>query len=136
MSFGEAINISITGIESSGWQGVLDTIKAGYKVYSDSKEIFKRADDYGDDETPTNEDEGSAIAMRFNGNFGYGSNYAKAGEPDIGLMEGSLLYLRSQLNKPDEPISIGTDLVSAQSKKLPLVKIKPLNLKKRKAQII
>lgn len=137
MSFADALKTDIIGIESSGWDSVLETLKTSYKAYSDSKEIFKRADDFSDDEIPKNEDEGHAIAMKFNGNFEIGTKYSSYGEPDLGLMEGSIMYLRSQLQTKQEPINIGGDFTAiAQSKKLPLVKIPLLKLKKRKPQII
>lgn len=103
MSFGEAINTSITGIESSLeaslWSSTMDVLKNSYKVYSDAKDVFKGSNDFSDDEIPRNDDKEAKtpIAMRFNGSLNSIIGYSKEGASDIGLMEGSLLFL----NKPD-----------------------------------
>lgn len=99
MSFGEAINTSITGIESSLeaslWSSTMDALKNSYKVYSDAKDIFKGSNDFGDDEIPRNDDKEAKtpIAMRFSGSLESIIGYAKESADDIGLMEGSKLYL-------------------------------------------
>ena len=99
ISFSEAINVSVSGIESSLeaslWSSTMDALKASYKVYSNTKEVFKNANDFGDDEIPNNDDKEvkRPVALRFNGSLESMVGYAKEGADDIGLMEGSALYL-------------------------------------------
>ena len=100
MSFSEAINVSVSGIESSLeaslWSSTMDALKSSYKVYSNTKDVFKSANDFGDDEIPNNDDKEvkRPVALRFNGSLESMVGYAKEGADDIGLMEGSALYLR------------------------------------------
>ena len=99
MSFSEAINVSVSGIESSLeaslWSSTMDALKSSYKVYSNTKDVFKSANDFGDDEIPNNDDKEvkRPVALRFNGSLESMVGYAKEGADDIGLMEGSALYL-------------------------------------------
>ena len=99
-SFSEAINVSVSGIESSLeaslWSSTMDALKSSYKVYSNTKDVFKSANDFGDDEIPNNDDKEvkRPVALRFNGSLESMVGYAKEGADDIGLMEGSALYLR------------------------------------------
>lgn len=99
-SFSEAINVSVSGIESSVeaslWSSTMDALKSSYKVYSNTKDVFKSANDFGDDEIPNNDDKEvkRPVALRFNGSLESMVGYAKEGADDIGLMEGSALYLR------------------------------------------
>lgn len=99
-SFSEAINVSVSGIESSLeaslWTSTMDALKSSYKVYSNTKDVFKSANDFSDDEIPNNDDKEvkRPVAMRFNGSLESMVGYAKEGADDIGLMEGSALYLR------------------------------------------
>ena len=98
-SFSEAINVSVSGIESSLeaslWSSTTDALKSSYKVYSNTKDVFKSANDFGDDEIPNNDDKEvkRPVALRFNGSLESMVGYAKEGADDIGLMEGSALYL-------------------------------------------
>ena len=100
MSFSEAINVSVSGIESSLeaslWSSTMDALKSSYKVYSNTKDVFKNANDFSDDEIPNNDDKEvkRPVALRFNGSLESMVGYAKEGADDIGLMEGSTLYLR------------------------------------------
>lgn len=100
MSFSEAINVSVSGIESSLeaslWTSTMDALKSSYKVYSNTKDVFKSANDFSDDEIPNNDDKEvkRPVALRFNGSLESMVGYAKEGADDIGLMEGSALYLR------------------------------------------
>ncbi|MDY4446230.1 hypothetical protein [Campylobacter sp.] len=100
MSFNEAINVSVRGIEASVetslWSSTMDALKSSYKVYSNTKDIFKNANDFGDDEIPNNDDKEvkRPVALRFNGSLESMVGYSKEGADDIGLMEGSTLYLR------------------------------------------
>ena len=100
MSFNEAINVSVRGIEASVetslWSSTMDALKSSYKVYSNTKDIFKNANDFGDDEIPNNDDKEvkRPVALRFNGSLESMVGYSKEGVDDIGLMEGSTLYLR------------------------------------------
>ena len=99
ISFSEAINVSVSGIESSLeaslWSSTMDALKSSYKVYSNTKDVFKSANDFGDDEIPNNDDKEvkRPVALRFNGSLESMVGYAKEGADDIGLMEGSALYL-------------------------------------------
>lgn len=99
-SFSEAINVSVSGIESSLeaslWSSTMDALKSSYKVYSNTKDVFKSANDFSDDEIPNNDDKEvkRPVALRFNGSLESMVGYAKEGADDIGLMEGSALYLR------------------------------------------
>lgn len=100
ISFSEAINVSVSGIESSLeaslWSSTMDALKSSYKVYSNTKDVFKSANDFSDDEIPNNDDKEvkRPVALRFNGSLESMVGYAKEGADDIGLMEGSALYLR------------------------------------------
>ena len=100
MSFNEAINVSVRGIEASVetslWTSTMDALKSSYKVYSNTKDVFKNANDFGDDEIPNNDDKEvkTPVALRFNGSLESMVGYSKEGVDDIGLMEGSTLYLR------------------------------------------
>lgn len=100
ISFSEAINVSVSGIESSLeaslWSSTMDALKSSYKVYSNTKDVFKNANDFSDDEIPNNDDKEvkRPVALRFNGSLESMVGYAKEGADDIGLMEGSALYLR------------------------------------------
>lgn len=100
MSFKEAINTSISGINSSTqasmWSSTMDALKSSYKVYSDTKDVFKNANDFSDDEIPSNDDKEikRPVALRFNGSLESMVGYSKEGADDIGLMEGSVLYIR------------------------------------------
>lgn len=100
MSFSEAIKVSVSGIESSLeaslWSSTMDALKSSYKVYSNTKDVFKNANDFGDDEIPNNDDKEvkRPVALRFNGSLESMVGYSKEGVDDIGLMEGSTLYLR------------------------------------------
>ncbi|MDY5115864.1 MAG: hypothetical protein SPE49_07870 [Campylobacter sp.] len=99
MSFNEAINVSVRGIEASVetslWSSTMDALKSSYKVYSNTKDVFKNANDFGDDEIPNNDDKEvkTPVALRFNGSLESMVGYSKEGADDIGLMEGSTLYL-------------------------------------------
>lgn len=99
MSFNEAINVSVRGIEASVetslWSSTMDALKSSYKVYSNTKDVFKNANDFGDDEIPNNDDKEvkRPVALRFNGSLESMVGYSKEGADDIGLMEGSTLYL-------------------------------------------
>lgn len=99
MSFNEAIKVSVSGIESSLeaslWSSTMDALKSSYKVYSNTKDVFKNANDFGDDEIPSNDDKEvkTPVALRFNGSLKSMVGYSKEGVDDIGLMEGSTLYL-------------------------------------------
>lgn len=100
MSFNEAINVSVRGIEASVetslWSSTMDALKSSYKIYSNTKDVFKNANDFGDDEIPNNDDKEvkRPVALRFNGSLESMVGYSKEGADDIGLMEGSTLYLR------------------------------------------
>ena len=100
MSFNEAINVSVRGIEASVetslWSSTMDALKSSYKIYSNTKDVFKNANDFGDDEIPNNDDKEvkTPVALRFNGSLESMVGYSKEGVDDIGLMEGSTLYLR------------------------------------------
>lgn len=99
MSFNEAINVSVRGIEASVetslWSSTMDALKSSYKIYSNTKDVFKNANDFGDDEIPNNDDKEvkTPVALRFNGSLESMVGYSKEGADDIGLMEGSTLYL-------------------------------------------
>lgn len=99
MSFNEAINVSVRGIEASVetslWSSTMDALKSSYKIYSNTKDVFKNANDFGDDEIPNNDDKEvkRPVALRFNGSLESMVGYSKEGADDIGLMEGSTLYL-------------------------------------------
>ncbi|MCI7463092.1 MAG: hypothetical protein MSA79_00355 [Campylobacter sp.] len=95
MSFNEAIKVSVSGIESSLeaslWSSTMDALKSSYKIYSNTKDVFKSANDFGDDEIPNNDDKEvkTPVALRFNGSLESMVGYSKEGADDIGLMEGS-----------------------------------------------
>lgn len=136
MSFSEAINVSVSGIESSLeaslWTSTMDALKSSYKVYSNTKDVFKSANDFGDDEIPNNDDKEvkRPVALRFNGSLESVVGYAKEGADDIGLMEGSTLYLRPR-DKGFDSEFLANVGYSLESRVLKLVYIKQIKLYKK-----
>ena len=136
MSFSEAINVSVSGIESSLeaslWSSTMDALKSSYKVYSNTKDVFKSANDFGDDEIPNNDDKEvkRPVALRFNGSLESVVGYAKEGADDIGLMEGSALYLRPS-DKGFDSEFLANVGYSLESRVLKLVYIKQIKLYKK-----
>ena len=134
ISFSEAINVSVSGIESSLeaslWSSTMDALKSSYKVYSNTKDVFKSANDFGDDEIPNNDDKEvkRPVALRFNGSLESMVGYAKEGADDIGLMEGSTLYLRPSDKGNEFLANVGYSL---ESRVLKLVYIKQIKLYKK-----
>ena len=135
-SFSEAINVSVSGIESSLeaslWSSTMDALKSSYKVYSNTKDVFKSANDFSDDEIPSNDDKEvkRPIALRFNGSLESMVGYAKEGADDIGLMEGSALYLRPSDKGFDNDFLANVGY-SLESRVLKLVYIKQIKLYKK-----
>lgn len=133
-SFSEAINVSVSGIESSLeaslWSSTMDALKSSYKVYSNTKDVFKSANDFSDDEIPNNDDKEvkRPVALRFNGSLESMVGYAKEGADDIGLMEGSALYLRPSDKGNEFLANVGYSL---ESRVLKLVYIKQIKLYKK-----
>ena len=136
ISFSEAINVSVSGIESSLeaslWSSTMDALKSSYKVYSNTKDVFKSANDFGDDEIPNNDDKEvkRPVALRFNGSLESMVGYAKEGADDIGLMEGSALYLRPSDKGFDSEFLTNVGY-SLESRVLKLVYIKQIKLYKK-----
>ena len=136
ISFSEAINVSVSGIESSVeaslWSSTMDALKSSYKVYSNTKDVFKNANDFGDDEIPNNDDKEvkRPVALRFNGSLESMVGYAKEGADDIGLMEGSALYLRPSDKGFDNDFLANVGY-SLESRVLKLVYIKQIKLYKK-----
>lgn len=136
ISFSEAINVSVSGIESSLeaslWSSTMDALKSSYKVYSNTKDVFKSANDFGDDEIPNNDDKEvkRPVALRFNGSLESVVGYAKEGADDIGLMEGSALYLRPS-DKGFDSDFLANVGYSLESRVLKLVYIKQIKLYKK-----
>ena len=135
-SFSEAINVSVSGIESSLeaslWSSTMDALKSSYKVYSNTKDVFKSANDFSDDEIPNNDDKEvkRPIALRFNGSLESMVGYAKEGADDIGLMEGSALYLRPSDKGFDNDFLANVGY-SLESRVLKLVYIKQIKIYKK-----
>ncbi|OCS09271.1 hypothetical protein CFTD6783_08945 [Campylobacter fetus subsp. testudinum] len=78
----------------------LGAAKDLYKAYGDTKSLFKAANDFSDDEMPTNEDEKRAVRNGSQSNSGANKRlYDLNDEYDIGLEEGTLLYLKSVKEK-------------------------------------
>lgn len=137
MSFKEAINVSVKGIESSVeaslWSSTMDALKSSYKVYSNAKDVFKSANDFSDDEMPTNDDKEAKmpVAMRFNGSLESMVGYAKEGVDDIGLMEGSSLYLKPSDKGFESEFLAELRNSSPESRVLKQVYIKQIKLYKK-----
>ena len=142
ISFSEAINVSVSGIESSLeaslWSSTMDALKSSYKVYSNTKDVFKNANDFGDDEIPNNDDKEvkRPVALRFNGSLESMVGYSKEGVDDIGLMEGSALYLRPSDKGYEFLANLGLGNsanveYSLESRVLKLVYIKQIKLYKK-----
>ena len=135
-SFSEAIKVSVSGIESSLeaslWSSTMDALKSSYKVYSNTKDVFKSANDFSDDEIPSNDDKEvkRPVALRFNGSLESMVGYAKEGADDIGLMEGSALYLRPSDKGFDNDFLANVGY-SLESRVLKLVYIKQIKLYKK-----
>ena len=135
-SFSEAINVSVSGIESSLeaslWSSTMDALKSSYKVYSNTKDVFKSANDFSDDEIPSNDDKEvkRPVALRFNGSLESMVGYAKEGADDIGLMEGSALYLRPSDKGFDNDFLANVGY-SLESRVLKLVYIKQIKIYKK-----
>ena len=135
-SFSEAIKVSVSGIESSLeaslWSSTMDALKSSYKVYSNTKDVFKSANDFSDDEIPSNDDKEvkRPVALRFNGSLESMVGYAKEGADDIGLMEGSALYLRPSDKGFDNDFLANVGY-SLESRVLKLVYIKQIKIYKK-----
>ena len=145
MSFNEAIKVSVRGIEASVetslWSSTMDALKSSYKVYSNTKDVFKNANDFGDDEIPNNDDKEvkRPVALRFNGSLESMVGYSKEGVDDIGLMEGSTLYLRPSNKGYEFLASLGLKNsanieYSLESRVLKQVYIKQIKLYKKAKQ--
>ena len=145
MSFNEAIKVSVRGIEASVetslWSSTMDALKSSYKVYSNTKDVFKNANDFGDDEIPNNDDKEvkRPVALRFNGSLESMVGYSKEGVDDIGLMEGSTLYLHPSNKGYEFLASLGLKNsanieYSLESRVLKQVYIKQIKLYKKAKQ--
>ena len=110
----------------------MDALKSSYKVYSNTKDVFKSANDFSDDEIPNNDDKEvkRPIALRFNGSLESMVGYAKEGADDIGLMEGSALYLRPSDKGFDNDFLANVGY-SLESRVLKLVYIKQIKIYKK-----
>lgn len=144
MSFGEAINTNVAlgaSTSDSVFSSAISVIKSTIKSYSSAKDAFKNANDFDDDEMPVGSDksEEREVLYRYDNRLRISGKYASEDNTDLGLMEGSLAYLKSELQKPDiEPNSVFSE---QETKVLPIKKqvdyfaqIKKNTTKKRKAK--
>lgn len=89
----------------------IDALQKGYKAYGAVNEVFKKPNDYSDDAMPQSHEDSDAkraVAMRANGELDNKlRKYREDEEVDLGLMEGSLLYMPSLLERiGDKPVSL------------------------------
>lgn len=89
----------------------IDALQQGYKAYSAVNEVFKKPNDFSDDAMPQSSEDSDnkrALAMKANGELDNKlRKYRDEDEVDLGLMDGSLLYMPSLLERiGDKPVSL------------------------------
>lgn len=73
----------------------LDLLSTAYKTYSDARDIFKKPNEFSDDEIPTNDDKPQINYLPMNSEYIMRRHYNISDDYDLGLERGTLLYMPS-----------------------------------------
>ncbi|WP_086270058.1 hypothetical protein [Campylobacter devanensis] len=73
----------------------LDLLSTAYKTYSDARDIFKKPNEFSDDEIPTNDDKPQINYLPMNSEYIMRRHYNISDDYDLGLEPGTLLYIPS-----------------------------------------
>lgn len=73
----------------------LDLLSTAYKTYSDARDIFKKPNEFIDDEIPTNDDKPQINYLPMNSEYIMRRHYNISDDYDLGLEPGTLLYMPS-----------------------------------------
>ena len=74
----------------------LDLLSTAYKTYSDARDIFKKPNEFSDDEIPTNDDKPQINYLPMNSEYIMRRHYNISDDYDLGLEPGTLLYIPSE----------------------------------------
>ena len=77
----------------------LNLLNSAYKTYSDTRDIFKKANEFNDDEVPTNDDKPQINYLPMNSQLIMRRHYNISDDYDLGLQNGTLLYIPSVREK-------------------------------------
>ena len=77
----------------------LDLLSTAYKTYSDARDIFKKPNEFIDDEIPTNDDKPQINYLPMNSEYIMRRHYNISDDYDLGLEPGTLLYIPSVKEK-------------------------------------
>lgn len=77
----------------------LNLLNSAYKTYSDTRDIFKKPNEFSDDELPTNDDKPQINYLPMNSEYIRRRHYNISDDYDLGLQSGTLLYLPSVREK-------------------------------------
>lgn len=73
----------------------LDLLSTAYKTYSDARDIFKKPNEFSDDEIPTNDDKPQINYLPMNSEYIMRRHYNISDDYDLGLEPETLLYIPS-----------------------------------------
>ncbi|OCR88875.1 hypothetical protein CFT12S00416_05475 [Campylobacter fetus subsp. testudinum] len=92
---------SFTSIAAANslFSSALSTAKSLYKAYGDTKSLFKNANEFSDEQMPKSEDEKRAVRTGSQSNSANRRFYDVSDEYDMGLEEGTILYMKSVREK-------------------------------------
>lgn len=88
-----------SGIGSSHFSNIINGIKSLYKAYSDTRSIFRKPNEFSDDEMPTNDDKPQINFIPMNSELIKRKHYNISDDYDLGLEPGTLLYIPSVRDK-------------------------------------
>lgn len=77
----------------------LNLLNSAYKTYSDTRDIFKKPNEFSDDEVPTNDDKPQINYLPMNSEYIRRRHYNISDDYDLGLEPGTLLYIPSVREK-------------------------------------
>ena len=77
----------------------LNLLNSAYKTYSDTRDIFKKPNEFSDDEVPTNDDKPQINYLPMNSQLIMRRHYNISDDYDLGLQSGTLLYIPSVREK-------------------------------------
>ena len=77
----------------------LNLLNSAYKTYSDTRDIFKKPNEFNDDEVPTNDDKPQINYLPMNSEYIRRRHYNISDDYDLGLQSGTLLYIPSVREK-------------------------------------
>lgn len=87
----------------------LDLLSSAYKTYSDARDMFRKPNEFSDDEVPTNDDKPQINYLPMNSEYIIRRHYNISDDYDLGLQSGTLLYLpsvREKLNQNDCAVNV------------------------------